>query len=57
MILEENSSFPILSEANVFLKSAATGLAASVTCSEGRIDDLFSVERVFRAFAAGGDFP
>jgi hypothetical protein len=40
-----------------FIKSAATGWAASVTCSEGRIDDLFSVERVFRAFAAGGDFP
>jgi hypothetical protein len=39
--LEENSSFPILSEANVFLKSAATGLAASVNGSEGRIDDLF----------------
>jgi hypothetical protein len=40
-----------------FIKSAATGLAASVTSSEGRIDDLFSVERVFRAIAAGGDFP
>jgi hypothetical protein len=39
-----------------FIKSA-TGLVAPVTCSDGRIEGLFSIERVFRAFTAGGDFP